>query len=163
MSDDKVKVKASVRKDDDGDVELVQRELLSTGMRLANTKVRRGDVIEITAERAEELDAIGATAEVGTLERIARERAEAEEAAAEREREQQELDDEEAARRLAHAEDRLSASGADPDEGGESGTTETAGERKAKAEAGEAGSAKSTPSVAASDGPRTSRRSGSRS
>lgn len=146
--DDKVKVVASVRKDDDGDVELVQRELLANGMRLADTKVRRGDVIEISAERAEELDAIGATAEVGTIERIEKERAEAVEAAEQREREQQEADDEEAARRVAHAENRLAGDG-----GTAAGVDEDAdADKVAEADSGKAGG--STPNVASGDGPR---------
>lgn len=133
---DKVKVVARATLPEDSDEKLVQRELQSDGMRLADTKVRRGDVIEIAASKAEEFDALGATAEVGTIARLEREAAERIEAEEKAAREQDEADDAEAARRVAEAEARHSG---DPD-------------KAAEADAGKAEG--TTPDAASGDGPR---------
>lgn len=138
---DKVTVKARTTLDKDSDVSLVQRELLADGMHLSGTDVRKGDVVEITEAQAARLDEAGATAEVGTLERLERERVEAEEAAAARAEEDQQLADEEAHRRVRHAANRVD--GKDDDEASAEASEKPAG----------------TPSVASNDGPRATRRS----
>ena len=92
--------------DNDGP-KMVKRELLATGMYLGGTDKRRGDVIELTEEQAENLDKLGLTAEEGHLEKLEEERQESERQRAEREEEQRRLDDEEANRRQAHGHDIL--------------------------------------------------------
>lgn len=136
---DKVKVAARVKLAKDSEETLVQRELLVGAMYISGTDVHRGDVVELTEAQAERHDALGNTAEVGTLEKLAEEQRKAEEEAAERAEEQQRLDDEEAHRRVRHAENRLNDN---VDDDGD----------VVKGEASE--DDKTSPSVASNDGPR---------
>jgi hypothetical protein len=145
---DKVKVSARVKLPKDSDDTLVQRELLVGAMYIGGTDAHRGDVVELTEAQAQRHDALGNTAEVGTLERLAEERRKADEEAAERAEEQQQLDDEEAHRRIRHAENRLNDN---VDDDGDVVKGE-------KADSSSDDDAKTSPSVASNDGPRTTRR-----
>lgn len=86
-----------------GDKGLVERELF-TNMRIDRVDRGPGDVVKLTPEQVEELEALDppAVGPVGTLERMAKEEAEAEEAAEQRAVEAQEAANETAARRAAH-------------------------------------------------------------
>jgi hypothetical protein len=112
-------------KQDDG-AELVERELF-THMYVGRVDRGPGDVVMLTAEQVERLEAMDppAVGAVGTLERIAKEQAEAEEADAEAAEQERARRDEGAARRRAHESNQPAAEAEkdDSDEGKRSSTS----------------------------------------
>jgi membrane protein involved in colicin uptake len=112
----------------------VKREVLVTGMYHQGRDHYRGAEIELTEDQAKRSDDLGHTAEVGHLEKLAKERARLDEEAAERRAEAERQADEDAHAREALARDQLNPDKADN---------------------------RSEPNAASTDGPRVETRSGS--
>lgn len=118
------------------DEKTVTREVLVTGMYHQGRDHYRGAEIELTEAQAKRSDELGHTAEVGHLEKLAKEQAKLDEEARERAIEAERQADEDAHRRDQLARDQL-----DPDKADN----------------------RSEPNTASTDGPRVETRSGSRS
>ena len=143
---------------------LVEKELLAGSMYLGGTDRYRGDVVELTEEQAERLTEQGMVAEVGTLDKLRKERAEAEEAAREREAEQVRLRDDEARERGLRAQRGLTE-----DDAGGSVADDTATKARDNSPgdpdptAGARGGPRPMPVESSQSGPKVTKQDGNRS